>query len=68
VLSQWAQNTNFDEKEIFGQYSKLPGLSENDAAAFRGIAILSNCGVLIGQSYKIIRINPWWIRDQYRMD
>lgn len=65
ILSQWAQNTNLDEKEIFGKFSTLLGLSEKDATAFREVAMLSNRGVLLGRSSKITRINPWWIRDEF---
>lgn len=65
VISKWAQNPDMEEAKIFDQYIKLLGLSDKDASSFRQIALLSAHGVLLGRSSKIIRINPWWIRDQF---
>lgn len=65
VLSQWAQNMELTESEIFDNFCKLKGLSKNDAQAFRKLSLLSNKGVLLGRSSKITTINPWWIRDQF---
>ncbi len=65
VLSQWAQDTSKTESEIFDEYTVQLGLSTDDAAVFRKIALLSNRGVFLGRSSKLTHINPWWIRDQY---
>jgi len=65
VMSSWARDTDLTESEFFSEYTKILGLSEKDAEAFRRVSTLSAHGVLIGRSSKITRINPWWIRDQY---
>lgn len=65
VLSEWAKDTTLDEAEIFTKYTDILKLNEQDASAFREIALLSNRGVFYGRSSMITDINPWWIRDQF---
>ncbi len=65
VLSKWSQDTTRSEVEIFDEYTRELELSEEDGRTFRQISLLSPKGVLYGRSSMLVKINPWWIRDQF---
>jgi hypothetical protein len=67
VMSQWAQNTNQSELEIFNRFAKEKlKLSAIDVKRFRKLVLLSQDAVIRGRSSAryFSKINPWWTRDQ----
>lgn len=65
VISQWAQDPELSEEQIFMKYTDLLGLSLEDASSFRKICLLSADGVLRGHNSLVHPVNVWWTRDQF---
>ncbi|NDP21052.1 MAG: hypothetical protein GZ091_08230 [Paludibacter sp.] len=68
VMAQWANNTNQTEESIFQRYAtERLKLSNDDAAKFRQLALLSAQAVIRGRrSVEYFNdINTWWTRDEY---
>lgn len=68
VLSQWAQDMQQSEKEIFNRFAtQRMKLSAKDAEKFHELALLSEKAVLLGRrSLKFpAAVDTWWTRDEY---
>ncbi len=65
VMAKWGQNTSKSEEEIFTDFAKYKGFSDEDIPKLREISLLSAKAVLRGKythygSYSVV-----WTRDQY---
>lgn len=67
VVSQFVRNPSRGEEEIFHEYARNKlRLSEQDAAKFRELCLLSAKAVLRGQLTLLgAKIDVWWARDHF---
>ncbi|MEO9570714.1 MAG: hypothetical protein ABJH82_01030 [Polaribacter sp.] len=65
VVSQWAQNPNKSEKEIFYKFASKLGLHGYQADLFRKLNMLSIEGVRKGHCNSYAENAVWWTRDEY---
>jgi hypothetical protein len=66
VVSQWAQNPNRSEADIFAQYCREALQLEPEAASkFRQLSLLSADAVYRGKRSTHNDINPVWSRDNF---
>lgn len=65
VISEWANNPDKPEEEIFYDYTRQLGLTGKDAVNFRNLCLLSSEGVLLGHNSLVHPVNVWWTRDQF---
>ncbi|MGQ1889003.1 hypothetical protein ACT29H_01025 [Thermophagus sp. OGC60D27] len=64
-LSQWANNPNRPEKEIFGDYARMRGFEGENIRRFHRLALLSADAIVRGRASLIMPINLWWTRDEF---
>lgn len=65
TISQYAQNPQQNEAELFEKFTDELGLTNEDKIRFRKIALLSADAVVRGHSSLIADINVWWTRDMF---
>ncbi|MEO1050046.1 MAG: hypothetical protein AAFX87_05455 [Bacteroidota bacterium] len=65
VVSQWAQDPNKPEEEIFSQFASKLGLEGEALDKFRRLCLLTIDGVGKGHINSYWRNSVWWTRDQY---
>ncbi len=65
VMAKWAQNMSRTEEDIFTEFAKYKGFSDNDIPKLREISLLSTKAVLRGKHSKYGRYSVTWTRDQF---
>ncbi|MCP4373227.1 MAG: hypothetical protein GY797_34750 [Deltaproteobacteria bacterium] len=65
VMAKWAQNTSRPEEEIFTEFAKYKGFSDDDIPKLREISLLSTKAVLRGRHSKYGDLYVNWTRDQF---
>ena len=65
VMTKWAQNTSRSEEEIFTEFAKYKGFSDEDIPKLRAISLLSAQAVLRGKYTRYGSYNVAWTRDQF---
>ena len=65
VMAKWAKNTNRTEEEIFNEFAKYKGFSDDDIPKLREISLLSTKAVLRGKYTRYGGYSVVWTRDQF---
>ena len=65
VMTKWAQNTRRSEEEIFTEFARYKGFSDDDIPKLRAISLLSAKAVLRGKYTRYGSYNVAWTRDQF---
>jgi hypothetical protein len=65
VVSQWGQNPEKKEEEIFYEFATKLGLTGYQADLFRRLNVLTIEGVRKGHMNSYTNNNVWWTRDEY---
>ena len=65
VLAKWAQNSSRSEEEIFTEFAKFKGFSDDDIPKLREISLLSPQAVLRGKYTRYGGYSVVWTRDQF---
>jgi len=65
VMTKWAQDTNRPEEEIFYEFARDKGFSDEDIPKLREISLLSAKAVLRGKYTRYGGYNVAWTRDQF---
>jgi hypothetical protein len=65
VMAKWSQNTNRPEEEIFTEFAKHKGFSDEDIPKLREISLLSAKAVLRGKYTCYGGYSVVWTRDQF---
>ncbi|MCF7569595.1 hypothetical protein L3X37_14695 [Sabulilitoribacter arenilitoris] len=65
VMSKWAQNTSRSEEELFTEFARYKGFSDDDIPKLREISLLSAKAVLRGKYTRYGSYSVVWTRDQY---
>lgn len=65
VVSQWANNPNRAEEEIFKEYASKVGISVASYPYFRKMCLLSPDAIIRGRGSLIHPVNVVWTRDHY---
>jgi hypothetical protein len=65
VMAKWAQNTSRSEEDIFTEFAKYKGFSDDDIPKLREISLLSTKAVLRGKYTRYRGYSVVWTRDQF---
>lgn len=65
VLSQWANNPNRTEEEIFNEYAIKKGIAKSSLSYFRRLCLLSPDGIIRGRGSLVHSVNVGWTRDHF---
>lgn len=65
IMAKWAQNTSRSEEDIFIEFAKYKGFSDEDIPKLREISLLSSKAVLRGKYTRYGGYSVVWTRDQF---
>jgi len=65
VMSQWANNPNRKEEDIFYEYALKQGLSKESLPYFRKLCLLTPDAIIRGRGSLIHSVEVTWTRDHY---